>query len=119
MTTCNTPPKDKKEFVTKLGRDLSSKHGKKRFYSIQETKDSMKSLNYPLDFYCWGHAVFNSPLDFSRHHESIGEICDQTAMKSEMGDALTDSVDGSWFDLDLSWLEWPDIDLGSFFDFTP
>jgi hypothetical protein len=118
MTTCNVPPKNKKEFVTKLGRELSSKYGKKRFYAIKENKDSMKSLGFPIDYYCWGHAIFNAPLDFLRYHQSIGENCDQGAMKAEMGNALTEASDGSWFDIDLSWLEWPDIDFGSLFDFS-
>jgi hypothetical protein len=37
-------------------------------------------------------------------------------MKTEL---LTDLADGSSFsllDIDLSWLEWPDIDLSSLFD---
>jgi hypothetical protein len=118
MSTCNTPPKNKKDFIVKLGNDLHTKYGKKPFYSVKETKDSMKSLNYPFDFFCWGHAVFNAPLDFQRYHQSIGETCDQAEMKAEMGNAFANTSDGSWFDVDLSWLEWPDIDFGSFFDFT-
>ncbi len=119
MTTCKTPPQNKREFVATLGKALHHTYGKKPFYSIDETKSSMKSLNYPIDLYCWGHAVFSHPREFSDYHQSIGEVCDQAAMKTEMGNALTNGADGSWFDIDLSWLEWPDIDFLSFFDFTP
>ncbi len=38
-------------------------------------------------------------------------------MKTEMTSALTDGASNSWSDLDLSWLEWPDIELPSIFDF--
>ena len=119
MSTCNTPPKNKKEFIIKLGNHLNASYGKKPFYSVKETKDSMKSLDYPIDYFCWGHAVFNAAIDFHRHHQSIGETCDQAEMKAEMGNAFAEAADGSWFDVDLSWLEWPDIDFSSFFDFTP
>ncbi len=37
-------------------------------------------------------------------------------MKGEMLSTVSNAVDTSWFDLDLSWLEFPDIDL-SLFDF--
>ncbi len=79
----------------------------------------MKSLDYPIDYFCWGHAVFNAAIDFHRYHQSIGETCNQAEMKAEMGNAFTEAADGSWFDIDLSWLEWPDIDFSSIFDFTP
>ena len=37
-------------------------------------------------------------------------------MKGEMLSSVSTTADSSWFDLDLSWLEFPDIDL-SLFDF--
>lgn len=119
MTTCKTPPADKRAFVQKLGRELHARYGTKRFYSIRETRSCMQANGYPIDLYCWGHAIFVHPGDFSHYHESIGERCDQAAMKLEMGGALGDGADASWFGLDLSWLEWPDIDFSGIFDFTP
>jgi len=38
-------------------------------------------------------------------------------MRTEMIDALADGKSWSLFDIELSWLEWPDIDLSSIFDF--
>lgn len=37
-------------------------------------------------------------------------------MKAEMLASVSSADDASWFDIDLSWLEFPDIDL-SIFDF--
>jgi hypothetical protein len=37
-------------------------------------------------------------------------------MKAQMAHAITDGASDSWFDFDLSWLEWPDFDLPSIFD---
>jgi hypothetical protein len=37
-------------------------------------------------------------------------------MKAEMLSSVSDATDTSWFDFDLSWLEFPDIDF-SLFDF--
>lgn len=37
-------------------------------------------------------------------------------MKSEMLSSVSTASDTSWFDIDLSWLEFPDIDF-SLFDF--
>jgi hypothetical protein len=38
-------------------------------------------------------------------------------MRGEMIEALADGNSWSLLDIDLSWLEWPDIDLSSIFDF--
>jgi hypothetical protein len=37
-------------------------------------------------------------------------------MKGEMLNSISNTTDASWFDIDLSWLEFPDIDW-SIFDF--
>jgi hypothetical protein len=62
-------------------------------------------------------ALYASPADFTAYHDEIGEQCDYASMKAEMTAALTDGASGSWFDVDLSWLDWPDIELPSIFDF--
>lgn len=69
-----------------------------------------------VDWHCWAMCVYSIAADFNAYHTSIGEICDYASMKSEMTSALTDGVSDSWFDADMSWLEWPDIDLSSIFD---
>jgi hypothetical protein len=114
--TCHTPPKDKRAFAKKLGDDLVKHRGKKKFYSIAEVHSSLRRLTLPYDLDCWGFALYSSRSDFDRHHRSTREECDYDSMRGEMIDAL---AEGAWsiFDIDLSWLEWPDIDLSSIFDF--
>ena len=116
ISTCHTPPKDKKAFAKKLGADLVKHRGKKRFYSIAEVHASLRRLQW-LDLDCWGFALYSSRHDFDQHHRGIGEQCDYDSMRGEMIDALADGASWSLFDIDLSWLEWPDIDLSVIFDF--
>jgi hypothetical protein len=116
ISTCHTPPKDKKAFAKKLGADLVKHRGKKRFYSIAEVHASLCRLQW-LDLDCWGFALYSSRHDFDRHHRGIGEQCDYDSMRGEMIDALADGASWSLLDIDLSWLEWPDIDLSVIFDF--
>lgn len=61
--------------------------------------------------------LYAAPADFAAYHRKTGETCNYLAMKTEMTSALTDGASDSWFDIDLSWLEWPDIDLSAIFDF--
>jgi macrodomain Ter protein organizer (MatP/YcbG family) len=97
-----------------VGDDLVRHHGKKHFYTVQQVKDANRRNNIDLDFACWSHAAFNTRSDFDSYHESIGESCDYAAMKSEMLSSISTSSDTSWFDIDLSWLEFPDIDWSTF-----
>lgn len=52
----------------------------------------------------------------SRH--AIGDGCDNSAMKAEMTSALTDGASDSWFSFDISWLEWPNIELPTIYEFS-
>ena len=54
--------------------------------------------------------------EFDAFHSAIGEACDYAPMKGEMAGALMDG-DVGWFDIDWSWLELPEIDFSSIFDF--
>jgi len=108
---------DKKKLGIAVGSDLVRTHGKKRFYSTQQVKASAERTGYSVDLHCWAHCLFSSPTDFAKHHREIGETCDYGAMRAEMTAAVTDGASSSWFDVDLSWLEWPEIDFGSVFDF--
>lgn len=79
----------------------------------------MRRLDIPLDIDCWMYALYTSHADFDAHHRLTGELCDYGAMRSYMIVAITDGAasPASWFSIDLSWLEWPDIDLSSIFEF--
>jgi hypothetical protein len=116
MSACVMKPGDRRRQVRLVGNDLVEHYGKKNFYGVQEVKDANRRQGIDADFWCWSHATFNSHGDFDTYHESIGESCDYVAMKSEMLAAVGTQADASWFDFDLSWLEFPDIDW-SIFDF--
>jgi hypothetical protein len=116
MQACTISPSDRRKLLQVVGNDLVKNYGKKPYYTVQEVKDANRRQKVDVDVVCWLHAVFNTHSDFDRYHESIGESCDYVAMKGEMLSSLSNATDTSWFDLDLSWLEFPDIDF-SIFDF--
>ena len=91
-------------------------YGKKKYYTQKEVQDSCRRRNYlDIDWHCWAFCIFTSPETFALIHAATGEVCDYVSMKTT---ALAELADGlfSLGDIDLSWLEWPDIDLGSIFD---
>jgi len=116
MSPCHLPPKDKGAMGKAVGKELVKRHGKKRFYSTDQVRGVATDLGYPIDWHCWAMAVFVSPGDFNAFHESIGEACDLGSMKAQMVSAITDGASADWFNVDLSWFDWPDIDFGSLFD---
>ena len=116
MPQCDLPPNDKRTLAKNVGDDLLSHHGKKKFYSAKEVKGSMRRLDYPVDWDCWAMALFLNEPDFTIFHDAAGEECNYASMKGEMAAALMDEPT-SWFSPDLSWLELPDVDFSSIFDF--
>ncbi len=116
MPACRIRPEDRRNQTRLVGNDLLKNYGRKQYYSVEEVKKANWRQKIDVDFACWSHAIFNSHTDFDSYHASIGEVCDYASMKSEMLSSVSSSTDPSWFDIDLSWLEFPDIDL-SLFDF--
>jgi hypothetical protein len=121
MPACAIQPADRNKQIRVVGNDLVKNYGKKKFYTVQEVKNANRRQSIDYDAGCWSHAFFNSHRDFDEYHAKIGETCDYAAMKREMLDSVTTTADSSSvfdlnFDLDLSWLELPDIDW-SLFDF--
>lgn len=116
MRACAIAPSDRRDQVKRVGDDLLRNYGKKPYYTVQEVKDANRRCNISPDFGCWSHATFNTHKDFDEFHQAIGEQCDYAAMKGEMLASVSDASDTSFFDIDLSWLEFPDIDW-SIFDF--
>jgi hypothetical protein len=116
MSACTMSPADRRQQTRSVGADLLKTYGRKQYYSVEEVKSANRRQKIKLDFACWSHASFNSHKDFDTYHQSIGESCDYISMKSDMLSSVSTSSDSSWFDLDLSWLEFPDIDM-SLFDF--
>lgn len=116
MPACAISPADRRRQVRLVGNDLLKNNGRKPFYTEQAVKNANRRQGINYDVACWSHATFNSHAAFDAHHTSIGETCDYVSMKGEMLASVSDATDTSWFDIELSWLEFPDIDF-SFFDF--
>lgn len=122
MPACHLEPKDKKAFVGAVGEELVRRHGKQNYYKPSDIRRAAESRGYPVDIHCWAYCIFSTPEDFKAIHDAAGEACDYAAMKAEVLGDLATSGSFSAFDIDLSWLEWPDIDLSSifdWFDFSP
>ena len=111
MPACAISPADRREQVRRVGNDLVKNYGKKKFYTVQQVKDANRRQDIPIDVACWSHAMFNSHEVFDAMHRAVGETCDYVAMKAEMLASVSHDADSSWFDFDLSWLEFPDIDF--------
>lgn len=109
---CPPAPPDKKRYISDLGRILVADNGKKKYYKPEEVKKAHKKSHWSnYDFSCWGMSTYSSHSDFDRYHQETGEVCDYTAMKSEMLEGLSssdsvhladlpiDSLDASWLDI--------------------
>lgn len=116
MPACEMKPSDRKKFVSDVGQRLVRDYGKKNYYKPEQIRKAASDGGYKDDIVCWAYSMYSSPSDFAAIHEAVGEVCDYVAMKSEV---LADlATDGSFLgiDIDLSWLEWTDIDLSGAFD---
>jgi hypothetical protein len=91
-------------------------HGKQKYYKPAQIRRAAVLRGYPLDITCWAYSIFATPEDFRAIHDAAGEVCDYAAMKAEVLSDLAVGGTFSWLDVDLSWLEWPDIDLSSLFE---
>lgn len=116
MPACHMKPADKKAFIGAVGKSLIQTNGKKKYYKPTEVRTAADSCGYSVDIHCWAYCFFSSPSDFAALHAAAGEVCDYAAMRTEMlADLASGGVFSLW-DVDLSWLEWPDIDLSWIFD---
>jgi hypothetical protein len=122
MPACHLEPQNKKAFISAVGEELVRKHGKKKYYEPREVRSAADYCGYAADIHCWAYCIFTTPEDFKALHDAAGEACDYAAMKAEVLADLASGGTFSWLDINLSWLEWPDIDLSSifdWFDFSP
>jgi len=115
-TPCAIAPEDKRRQAQLVGDDLLRHYGKRNFYSVQQVRDANRRSKIKIDLECWSHALFNTHSDFDQLHAASGEACDYAAMKAEMLRSMATDSSSSWFDFDLSWLDFPDLDI-SLFDF--
>jgi hypothetical protein len=122
MPACHIEPKDKKAFIGAVGEELVRTHGKEKYYKPKQVRNAADSLGYPVDIHCWAMCIFTTPEDFLAIHDAAGEVCDYATMKAEVLKDLATGGSFSGLDINRSWLEWPDIDVSSvfdWFDFSP
>ena len=126
MSDLNQPgnkkqPKNKKEFVAKVGKKLVKEHGKKKYYKPEEVKKAHEKAKKEendswFDFeeaIFWAMSFFSSHEEFDEYQEKEESTYDYVDLKSEIirGVAETSDTDSdSWsdffdVDIDLSWLD--------------
>jgi hypothetical protein len=116
MPACQLQPQDKKAFIGAVGEELVRRHGKKKYYLPRQIGDAAEACGYAVDVHCWAYCIFTTPEAFDTLHAASGEACNYAAMKAQVLADLATGGSFSWLDLDLSWLEWPDIDVTALFD---
>jgi len=116
MPACHLKPSDKKVFIDKVGHELVRRHGKQKYYPPAQVRSAADHCGYPIDIHCWAYVFFCTPDAFNAMHAAAGEVCNYAAMKAEVLADVAGGASFSLFDIDLSWLEWPDIDLSGLFD---
>ncbi|MFA9480372.1 hypothetical protein ACERK3_19040 [Phycisphaerales bacterium AB-hyl4] len=109
-------PADKKALISDVGEKLVRRHGKQKHYKPAQVRRAALDAGYIVDVHCWAYCFFCSAADFLTWHQARGETCDYAAMKVELARDLAGETGSFWFDVDLSWLDWPDVDLSSIFD---
>lgn len=114
--TCKIDPPEKKKYISAVGEGLVREYGKQKFYKPDQVRRISRQLGYALDWECWAYCIFSSFEDFKVIHEAAGEVCDYAAMKTQTVAELMEGHPLDWFQLDLSWMEWPEIDLSMVFD---
>lgn len=116
MAICELKPEDKRAFIGAVGEELVKRHGKKKYYKPDDIGHAASARGYSDDIVCWAQCIFAAPEDFEALHEMAGVACDYARMKAEVLADLAGSGGFQLPDIDLSWLEWPDIDLSGIFD---
>lgn len=114
MGACHLEPADKKKLIGDVGEELVRTHGKQKYYKPAQVRRAATATNHAVDVHCWAYCVFTTPSDFATFHAASGEVCDYGAMRASVLEDLAPNGFSS-VDLDLPWLDWPDIDLSAIF----
>lgn len=125
MTTCTVHSLETRRAQAKrVGDRLVRQHGKQRYYTQTQVRRAHSDCGLSPDLTCLSMALFMDRGSFDAHHAEIGEICDYGEMRSQMLGAVAKpdsssfnpgldlSINLDW--LDLSWIEFPDIDWSIF-----
>lgn len=114
---CGTPPADKKEYITSIGKILVEQHGKQDFYTPEHVKQAHRQSNYfdPATINpAWAMCIFCSHEVFDEYHRAKKEECDYVSMRTEMLQGMGTTDASSWLvipdiDIDASWLDFGEI----------
>ena len=120
MPTLLEAPVDKRAFGKAIGDELLRVHGKQRFYSLRDIRAAARAKGFPPGLDPWAFALFASPESYQTYRASTRDARPYDELKEAMFDVMTEGASHDWFNIDMSWLEWPDIDLSGifcFFDF--
>jgi len=113
------PPPDKKAFIGLVGEKLVERRGKKKYYTRTEIDEVvgviLEGVVTSADWSSWAYSIFTDRQTFNAIRKKSGATGDYDAMRSEVLTELSANDSFLPIDLDLSWLEWPDIDLGDIF----
>lgn len=110
-------PIDRRAVGKAVGDELLKRHGKKRFYTVHEVADVVHTLMLGADALSQSLALYSTADEFNAYHATIGEPRDYAKLKGEMFEVMVELTIEGWFEIDMSWLDWPDFDFSGFFDF--
>lgn len=117
MPAITQRPLDKRAVGKAVGDELLKRHGKKRFYTVHQVADVVHSLTLGPEALSQSLALFSTADDFNAYHATLGDPRDYSKLKEEMFEAMLEFTLEGLFNLDMSWLDWPDFDFSGFFDF--
>lgn len=91
--SCHGPMTEQKRralhnYATVLGPALRDRYGEQPYYLPQAIRDTALYFMLDFDYICFAYCMFACEADFTRHHESIGEVCDYDGMRSVVADTL-------------------------------
>ncbi|WP_308428109.1 DUF6559 family protein [Psychrosphaera saromensis] len=83
-----------KKYARKLPQDLKAKYGYKQYYSKAEVDSAIKrkkignSRGVVITANCYAYAMYCSPEEFKKIHDSAGKNFDYSSMRSDVSDIL-------------------------------
>ncbi len=72
------------------------------------------SLSLAAELDCWAYASYVPHSSFTAIHETAGEIGDYVTMRTAMIEAVGLAEPSARFDVDISWLDWPEFGVEDF-----
>ena len=85
-----------RNYAKKLGCNLRQRYGASRYYSPGQVKTTIMKSEFSSDWLCYALCMYCDFDSFTRYHVDIGEVCDYSAMQTEVLSLL--SVANTAFD---------------------